>query len=258
VGSVRILVTGHRERGIAARHADRAVGVTGLPAEIRQIATTVAVPYHEPPAVVIRRRIVVAVVLVIGAAVLGFTLTRRPGEPSFIWLTFLLAAVWTVGAFASGPLHLGSIRWRGRNQRPVITPTVIGLLLAAAFVVGGFLAREIGPVRELITGVLEYSRYGSLWLLVVITAVNGIAEELFFRGALYTARGRFYPVAVSTALYVAATLASGNPMLGVAAIILGTVCALERRATGGVLAPALTHFVWGLVMLLALPAVFGL
>ena len=95
--------------------------MTGLPAEIKQIATTVAVPYHEPPAVVIRRRIVVAVVLVIGAAVLGFTLTRRPGEPSFIWLTFLLAAVWTVGAFASGPLHLGSIRWRGRNQRPVIT-----------------------------------------------------------------------------------------------------------------------------------------
>ena len=164
--------------------------MTGLPAEIKQIATTVAVPYHEPPAVVIRRRIVVAVVLVIGAAVLGFTLTRRPGDPSFIWLTLLLAAVWTVGAFASGPLHLGSIRWRGRNQRPVITPTVIGLLLAAAFVVGGFLAREIGPVRELITGVLEYSRYGSLWLLIVITVVNGVAEELFFRGALYTALGR--------------------------------------------------------------------
>ena len=47
-------------------------------------------------------------------------------------------------------------------------------------------------------------------------------------------------------------------MLGVAAVILGTVCALERRATGGVLAPALTHSVWGLVMLLALPPVFGL
>jgi uncharacterized protein len=232
--------------------------VTGLPAEIKQVATTVAVPYHEPPGVVIRRRIVVAAVLVIGAAVLGFTLTRRPGEPSFYWLTFLLAAVWTVGAFASGPLHLGSICWRGRNQRPVITGTVIGLLLGAAFVVGGFIAREIGPVRESITGVLEYSRHASLWLLLVITAVNGVAEELFFRGALYTALGHLSPVAVSTALYTAATLASGNPMLGVAAIVLGTVCALTRRATGGVLAPALTHFGWGLVMLLALPPVFGL
>jgi len=197
-------------------------------------------------------------VLLLGAAALGMALRRHPGEPAFYWWSLTLAGVLGLGAFASGPLHLGGARWRGRNQRPVITPTVIGLLLAAAFVVGGFLAREIGPVRELITGVLEYSRYGSLWLLVVITVVNGIAEELFFRGALYTALSRFYPVAVSTVLYVAATLASGNPMLGVAAIILGTVCALERRATGGVLAPALTHFVWGLVMLLALPAVFGL
>ena len=47
-------------------------------------------------------------------------------------------------------------------------------------------------------------------------------------------------------------------MLGFAAVILGAVCASERRATGGVLAPMLTHIVWGLVMVLALPPVFGL
>jgi membrane protease YdiL (CAAX protease family) len=58
--------------------------------------------------------------------------------------------------------------------------------------------------------------------------------------------------------YVIATLATGNPMLVFAAVILGTVCALERRATGGVLAPMLTHLVWGLIMVLALPPIFGL
>jgi membrane protease YdiL (CAAX protease family) len=47
-------------------------------------------------------------------------------------------------------------------------------------------------------------------------------------------------------------------MLAFAAIILGTVCALERRATGGVLAPLLTHLVWSLIMVLALPPIFGL
>ena len=51
------------------------------------------------------------------------------------------------------------------------------------------------------------------------------------------------------------TGASGQDLL--AAIILGTVCAFERRATGGVLAPMLTHFFWGLVMVLALPPLFG-
>jgi membrane protease YdiL (CAAX protease family) len=46
-------------------------------------------------------------------------------------------------------------------------------------------------------------------------------------------------------------------MLGFAAIILGTVCALERRASGGILAPMLTHFFWGLIMVLVLPPMFG-
>jgi hypothetical protein len=211
----------------------------------------------EPPAVVVRRRIVVAAVAVVGATVLGFSLTRRPGETSFYWLTLLLAVVWTVGAFASGPLHLGYIRWRGRNHRPVITGILIGLLVAGLFIAGALVAREIAPVRDLITHVLEYST-GGLWLVVLITVVNGVAEELFFRGALYTALGGFHPVAVSTVLYVAATLASGNPMLGFAAVVLGTVCALQRRVTGGVLAPVLTHAVWGLVMVLGLPPVFGL
>jgi membrane protease YdiL (CAAX protease family) len=225
--------------------------------QIRAVATTVAVPHHEPPSLVLRRRIIVGIVLVAGAVVLGFTLSRKPGDPSFYWLTFLLAAIWAVGARSSGPVHLGCIRWRGRNQRPIITGTMIGLALAGVFVAGGLVAREIPPIRDLIARVLEYANYGSLWLVVVITLVNGVAEELFFRGALFTALGRFHPVLVSTVAYIVATLASGNPMLGFAAIILGTVCALERRATGGVLAPVLTHLVWGLVMVLGLPPMFA-
>ena len=97
--------------------------------DIRGIATTVAVPHHEPPTTVGRRRIIVTVVLVIGGALLGYSLTRRPGDESFYWLMLALAAVWGLGAFASGPLHLGSVRFRGRNQRPVITGTVVGLAL---------------------------------------------------------------------------------------------------------------------------------
>ena len=207
---------------------------------------------------VLRRRWIVVVVLVAGAVLLGFTLRSTPGEGSFYWLTLSLAAVWTLGAFLSGPLHLGSIRFRGRNQRPVITGVVIGLLLGGVFLTGGLVAREIPPVADLITRVLQFTVVGPLWIIVLIAVVNGVAEELFFRGALYTALGAFHPVAISTLLYVIATSASGNLMLGFAALILGTVCALERRATGGVLASFLTHFVWGLIMVLALPPIFGL
>ena len=224
--------------------------------ELRRAITNVAVPHNEPPAVVRRRRVVVAITLVIGAAVLGFSLRRHPGESSFYWL-ILLAAVWIAGGFLSGPLHLGGICWRGRNQRPVITGTTIGLLLGGVFVLGGLIAREVPAVSALITRVLLFTHHGSFLLIVLITVINGIAEEIFFRGALYTALGRYHPVVISTVLYTCATLASGNPMLGFAAVVLGTVCALERRASGGVLAPALTHFVWGLIMVLALPPMFG-
>lgn len=230
---------------------------TSVFSELRRAVTNVAVPHHEPPSLVRRRRVVVAITLVAGAAVLGYSLRRPPGESSFYWLTLVLAAVWVVGAFCSGPLHLGGICWRGRNQRPVISGTLIGLGLGGVFVVGGLIVRQIPAVATLITRVLQYAHHGSFWLVVLITLINGVAEEMFFRGALYTALGRFAPLPISTLLYLAVTLASGNPMLGFAAIILGTICALERRASGGVLAPMLTHFFWGLIMVLVLPPMFG-
>lgn len=227
-------------------------------AEVRDIVGTCPVPHHEPPTLIRRRRVIVAVILVIGAVLLGYSLALPPGDASFYWLTLALAAVWAVGALLSGPLHLGCIRFRGRNQRPWITGTAVGLLLGVVFIVGGLIAREIPPLRDYITRVLEYADYGPLLLVTFITVINGVAEEMFFRGALYTALGRFHAVLVSTVLYVIATgVATGNPMLGFAAAVLGTVCAIERRITGGVLAPMLTHFFWGLVMVLALPPLFG-
>lgn len=226
--------------------------------EAKEIIGACPAPHHEAPSVVRRRRIIVAVVLVIGAALLGYSLTVEPGNNLFYWLTLALAGVWALGAFASGPLHLGCICFRGRNQRPVITATVIGALLGGVFIVGGLIAREIPPVRDYIIRVLEYADYGPLAVVVFITVINGLAEEMFFRGALYTALGTMRPILISTVFYVIATaVTTGNPMLGFAAIILGTICAFERRMTGGVLAPMLTHFFWGLVMVLALPPIFG-
>ncbi len=228
-----------------------------LLAEFGTMVSTRATPRDEPRSMVIRRRVVVGVVLVLGAVLLGISLNQKPGDPAFYWLTLGLAAVWAIGARLSGPLHLGHLRFRTRSRRPVLTGTFIGLLVGGAFIVGGLVARQIPPVRDYIVQVLEFANYGPLLLVVFITVVNGVAEEMFFRGALYSALGSFQPVLVSTLVYVVAVSAAGNPMLGFAGLILGYVCAYERRMTGGVLAPMLTHFFWGLVMVLALPPIFG-
>ena len=85
--------------------------------EIRRGIVNVAVPHNEPPSTVRRRRVAVTVVLLLGAAALSLALRRHPGEPAFYWWTLALSGVWALGAFVSGPLHLGGARWRGRDRR---------------------------------------------------------------------------------------------------------------------------------------------
>ncbi|TIC82863.1 type II CAAX endopeptidase family protein [Nocardioides sp. GY 10127] len=215
--------------------------------------------HWDSPQVLRRRQVVVAAVVVLGAVALGFLLRTEPGSGAFYVLTLVLAAIWTAGAFVSGRLHLGRIGLRDRLVRPVLSPFVVGVAMVAVFVVGGLVLREVdafAPLVSEIRSVLDYSTQGSLPALVAVTAVNGIAEELFFRGAAYAAVPT-RPVLVTTVAYTAATLASGNVMLAFAAVLLGVVVGLERRASGGVLAPIITHLTWSLSMLLILPLVFA-
>jgi membrane protease YdiL (CAAX protease family) len=205
----------------------------------------------------VRRRIVVAITLAVGATLLGLSFSVRQGDPLFYPLTLGLAATWTLGSLLSGPLHLGHILRGDTLLRPIITPIAAGLLLAALFVLGAFFIRTTPALASLTEDVLGYARLGNLWIIVVITLVNGIAEELFFRGALFAAIGIWHPVLISTVIYALATVAGGNPVLVFAAALLGAVVALERRASGGILAPILTHITWSLSMLLVLPPIFA-
>jgi membrane protease YdiL (CAAX protease family) len=206
-----------------------------------------------------RRQVVSGVVVVVGAVVLGLTLNIEPGNGWFYAATIGLAAVWTVGAFASGPLHLGRIgrpALPGRAApRPVLQPILLGAALAVVFVLGSLVVREVPWLAEQCRTVLRHAQQGNGALLLVVTVVNGIAEELFFRGAMYAAIRR-NQVPLTTVAYTVATLATGNVMLGFAAIVLGFIVGLQRRATGGILAPILTHLVWSTTMLYALPAIF--
>jgi membrane protease YdiL (CAAX protease family) len=201
-----------------------------------------------------RRRTVVTVTLVAGAVLLGFSLSVRPGNALFYLLTVLVALTWVAGAVLSGPLHLGWMLFRGRLRRPVITPIATGLVLTGIFVIGSLVVREIPALRDLVNSVLAHARYGAIVPIAAITLLNGVAEEVFFRGALFAAIGRRHPVLISTVVYGIATVATANAMLVFAAFVLGLVLALQRRASGGILAPILTHITWSMGMLFALPA----
>jgi membrane protease YdiL (CAAX protease family) len=192
---------------------------------------------------------------VVGAAVLGWSLNVEPGSTLFYAASLVLAGVWTTGAIASGPLPLGHVGSGGLGRR-VGPPIVVGRALAALFVLGALLVREVPVLDDAVDGVLTYARRGSGPLVLLVTITNGIAEELFFRGALYAAVPARSAVLVTTVVYSVAATASGNVMLGIAALLLGAIVGMQRRASGGVLAPILTHVTWSTTMLLVLPALF--
>jgi membrane protease YdiL (CAAX protease family) len=215
--------------------------------------------HRQDPRDLRRRQLVTIAFVVLGGVVLGLSLRLEPGSPWFYPATLALAVVWTAGAFASGPLHLGRIARESELVRPVLTPVVVGLALAAVFVAGALVVHSVSwlsGLEDQVAKVTDFADEGSLPLLVVVTGVNGVAEELFFRGAAYAAIPR-HPVLWTTVAYGVATAATGNVMLAFAAVLLGAVVGLERRASGGILGPVLTHCAWSLTMLFALPVVFS-
>ena len=210
-------------------------------------------PADEPGTASRRRWIVTGVTLVAGAVTLGWSLSIRPGDPLFYPATIGVAVVWLVGAFASGPLRLGHGRTRtGGASRALLQGVILGGLLLAVFLAGALLVGRLPWLRGPVDLLLAHAGYGALPIVAAITALNGVAEELFFRGAVFAALTR-WRVAVSTVVYAVATMPSGVPLLVFAAVALGVVTGLQRRATGGVSGPITTHLTWSLGMLFALP-----
>jgi membrane protease YdiL (CAAX protease family) len=207
-----------------------------------------------------RRRLIAALTLVVGMVLLSIAVRTEPGDRRFYLVSLSLALVWTVGALTSGPLHLGRAHTRagGDDARPLVQSVALGALLLAAFLLAGLAVARIPALRDPVQRLLDHARLGSLPLVAAITVVNGVAEELYFRGALYPAVGRRHAVAITTFVYTLTTVASGIPLLVVAAAALGLLTALQRRVTGGVLGPAVTHVTWSLGMLFLLPLVLTL
>lgn len=211
--------------------------------------------HREPPRVLRRRRLVTALTLLVGVALLGWSLQLRPGDPLFYLGTAALALTWVLGAVLAGPLYLGRAHTRGGTAyvRPVVQSVCLGALLLVVFLAGAVVVAQVPALAGPADDLLDHARFASLPLVLAITVVNGVAEELFFRGAMYAAIPQRWTIAATTVLYALTTVVVGVPLLVLAAVLLGLVCGLQRRVTGGVLGPAITHITWSTGMLLLLP-----
>ena len=60
---------------------------------------------------------------------------------------------------------------------------------------------------------------------------------------------------MTTVVYTLVTATSGIPLLILAGALVGLVVGFQRRVTGGILGPTITHLTWSLGMLFLLPPV---
>lgn len=193
---------------------------------------------------------VVAATLVLGALLLAATINVQRNSTLFVVAGIALALVWTVGFSLTQD-------WRRHFQARPGADTAIGIVVGAgmfgAFVAAAWVARRSGILEGSIDEILHQADDQALAPLIAVTAINGVAEELFFRGALMNALSAPRALVVSTALYVAVTFAGGNIALALASAVMGTLFAAERRLTNALVMPIATHLVWSVLMITAFP-----
>lgn len=215
--------------------------------------------HEESAEALVQRRWISSVTLAVGSFMLAWTLRLAPGDPAFYAATLALATTWIVGGLLSGRIYLGYAHTRVGTQggRGIVQALLIGTLLLALFLVGAALVAPVPSLREPLLVLLSHARYGLLPVVAVLTALISVGEEIFFRGALYAAVGGRQALLVTTLIYALTTIPTGIPLMVLAAAILGAVAGLQRRVTGGVLAPIITHLIWSIGMLFLLPIVLG-
>lgn len=212
-------------------------------------------PYGDTAAATRKRTVwVVAATGVVAAVCLAWSLRIPAGDPWFYPATFILAGVYIAGSSAAIRMTGERLPWKvtPRGMRDAVLG---GIVLAVIFVAGGFMVRFIPFLGEPVHELLNHARVGSLFMVALTTAVNGVAEETYYRGALWRVLPRGRRILVTTTAYTAVTSLVGIPLLAFAAAALGAFVGYLRERTRSLVPPIVAHLVWSLTMLFVLPYV---
>jgi uncharacterized protein len=192
--------------------------------------------------------IVLAATLVAGTTLLSVTFHQPSDSVAFTVAAVATAAVWLIGGLAAGQVRLGSV-----DGRVLVGASVAGVACFGFFAAATLVARVVPGLSDALEGLLDKADAASTAVVLIVAIVNALAEEVYFRGAVTSALPPPWAGPGSVIIYVLVTCFTGNVALVAAAALMGTVFALERRATGGIAAAAITHVVWSILMVVALP-----
>ena len=212
-------------------------------------------PYGDTTAATRRGTVWVVVATgLVAAACLAWSLRIPAGDPWFYPATVILAAVYIAGSSLAVRMTGERLPWR--VTRTGVRDAIIGgAVLAVVFIAGGFMVRFIPFLGDPVHHLLNHARVGSLLLVALTTAVNGVAEETYYRGALWRILPRGRRILVTTIAYTAVTALAGIPLLALAAAALGVFVGYLRERTRSLLPGTVAHLIWSLTMLFVLPHV---
>ena len=163
-------------------------------------------------------------------------------------LSYVLSAVLVAGSVLSGGMPKAH---RRKGKHPVVGPFLTGVGLFAFFALAGLVVRLMPAFDHGVEEVLRIADRGSTLAVFLAALTAGVAEEVYYRGALFERLP--LPIATATLAHMISTLPAGNVALTGAAFLLGGVCGLSRRASGGWWAPAVVHVSWSLLCIAWLP-----
>jgi membrane protease YdiL (CAAX protease family) len=188
---------------------------------------------------------------VVGTTLLATTLRAPSGSTAFFILGFSVAGIWILGSVISGPIPLEATR--SSLLAISLSALALGIVAFLGFLTADLIGQHLPLFSNALHNVLSKADAGPTVLVLTVALVNGVGEELFFRGALFSALGSHNPVAGTVVIYVAVTATTGNVALLFAAGAMGIIFSLQRARSGGILASTVTHLCWSTLMILAFP-----
>ncbi len=192
-------------------------------------------------------------VLAVSTALFGAALAyRQTFNP---WVTNLLAA--------SAGIALVVLCLRGRLRTllqlqgaPVETGLLLGFGTLGLTHLGYAGAVAVVPSLRSVVERLYADIHGPMpaAITAVIIVVVVASEELLWRGLAFELfRSRRWAVAGSTLLYAAPQLIGGSWLLLCAALAMGALWAALRSASGGLVAPFVSHAIWSVGLFSVIP-----
>lgn len=189
----------------------------------------------------------------LGANGLFVSAISGAGSVGFYAATFFTAAVWLV----SWLLAEQRDAFTGNYLRESARGMALGLGLVAVFIVGAMGVRFVPTLAVPVAELLANMATSTVWLTLVTLVVNGIGEEMFFRGVAQNEFDRSLKPSMAIisqiALYIAVTATMGVPLLFVAALLIGGFATMEVKRSNRLISAAVMHLTWGVGMAFLLP-----